>query len=311
MMDRLAALSAFVAVADRGSFAAAARHLRVSPPAVTRAVAGLEERLGAALFRRTTRSVSLTDEGAAFLERCRSALSELSDAEQAVMGARAEVQGRLAVTAPVMFGRLHVVPILAAMLRQHPKLTVDLSLVDRNVQLAEEGVDVAVRIGELADSALVAVRVGAVRRVLVASPAYLAAHGEPAEPGELGRHALIAFTGVSPRDEWRVGSAPREGGRERPHGSPSRRTAVAVRPRFVVNSADAAIAAALEDLGITRVLSYQVSAELAAGRLRTVLDGSEGPPLPIHVLFAAERRASPKLRRFVEDAKRHFRDAPL
>jgi DNA-binding transcriptional LysR family regulator len=296
MMDRLEGLAAFVAVADHGGFAAAARNLRVSPPAITRAIAGIEERLGVQLLQRTTRSVRLTDEGALFLARCRQVLADLHDAEQEAMGARSEPQGTLVVTAPVVFGRLHVTPVVAELLRRHPRLSVRLLLVDRFVQLVEEGIDVAVRIGDLADSALRAVKVGEVRRVLVASPAYLDARGTPAATGDLRRHDVIAFTGLGASDDaWRFGL--------------DGKAAVQVRPRLVVNSADAAIAAAEAGLGITRVLSYQVSAACAAGRLRTVLDEAAPPAIPVNLLFHAGRGGSPAVRSFIDRAKDYFRTA--
>lgn len=287
-MDRLDCLSAFVAVADQGGFATAARRLRVSPPAVTRAVAALEGRLGVALFQRTTRSVRLTEDGAAFLPRCRQALSDLRDAEEAAMGARSEPRGTLAITAPVLFGRLHIAPVVAELLRRHPQLSVRLVLLDRMVNLVDEGFDVAVRIGNPADSTLSGVRVGEARRVLVASPAYLEANGTPAKAQGLAGHAVIAFTGVSASDTWQVAA---KGG------------VAHVRPRLVVNDADAAISAAVAGLGITRVLSYQVIADLAAGRLRTVLDQGSHAAMPINLLFQSARGGAPNVRVFVELAK--------
>lgn len=295
-MDRLDCLSAFVAVADQGGFAIAARHLRVSPPAVTRAVAALEGRLGVTLFHRTTRSVRLTEDGAAFLPRCRQALSDLRDAEEAAMGPRAEPRGTLAVTAPVLFGRMHVAPVVAELLCRHPLLSVRLVLLDRMVNLVDEGFDVAVRIGALADSALSSIRVGEARRVLVASLAYLEANGTPGSARDLGKHAVIAFTGVSASDTWQVAA---------------RGSAAHVRPRLVVNDADAAISAAVAGLGITRVLSYQVSADLAAGRLQTVLDQDAGAAMPVSLLFQSARKGAPNVRAFVELAKTCLQAATL
>ena len=179
-MDRFEALRTFVAVADHQSFAEAARRLRISPTAASRAIAGLEEALGVTLLRRTTRSVGLTPEGAAYLQRCRIALDELDDAERSLRGEDAEPRGELIVTAPVVFGRMHILPIVTILLRAHPQLDVHLILVDRVIRLVEEGIDVAVRIADLSDSSLHAIRVAEVRRVLVASPAYLAERGVPA-----------------------------------------------------------------------------------------------------------------------------------
>ena len=295
-MDRLDCLSAFVAVADQGGFATAARHLRVSPPAVTRAVVALEGRLGVMLFHRTTRSVRLTENGASFLPRCRQALSDLRDAEEAAMGARAEPRGTLAVTAPVMFGRMHVAPVVAELLHRHSALSVRLALSDRMVNFVDEGFDVALRIGIPADSALSGIRVGEVCRVLVASPDYLDAHGTPATARDLGRHAVIAFTGVSASDTWQVAAT----------------DGVAhVRPRLVVNDADAAIGAAVAGLGITRVLSYQVSAELASGRLRAVLDQDTYAAMPVTLLFQSHRGTAPNVRTFIELTKTRLQGAPL
>lgn len=296
-MDRLSTLAAFVTIADKGSFAAAAREHRVSPQAITRAVAALEARLGVRLLQRTTRSVRLTDEGALLLARCRQPLVELDDAERAVVGTGAEPQGSLVVTAPVVFGRMHVVPVVADLLRQHPRLVVRLILSDRFAHLVEEGIDVALRIGELADSALRAVKVGEVRRVLAASPAYLEARGTPSRIAELRNHDVIAFTGIAASNEWRFG-----------HDS---RASVQVSPRLFVNSADAAIGAAAAGLGICRVLSYQVTADVAAGRLRTVLDEAAPPAVPVNLVFHGARAGTPNVRSFLEAAKTRFRHAPF
>lgn len=292
-MDRLEAMTAFVAIIDHGTFAAAARALRSSPPAMTRAVAGLEERLGVRLLHRSTRSVRLTEEGAVYLERCRRLLADLRDAELGAMGAAAEPQGTLVATASQLFGRLHAVPIVASLLAAHPRLRVRLLLVDRPIQFVEEGVDVALRIGELADSALRAIKVSEVRHVLVAAPSYLDAHGTPSAPADLRTHAIIAFAGVSSTNEWRFGSA--------------ERTVVQVQPRLVVNTADAAVAAAEAGVGLVRLLSYQASEGLGAGRLVRVLDHAEPDPVPVSLLFDAGRAASPNVRAFVDTARAHFR----
>lgn len=288
-MDRLDSLEAFTHVAELGGFAAAARTMRVSPTALTRAIAALEARLGALLLHRTTRSVRLTEEGQAFLPRARQVLADLRDAEHQVMGAKAEPQGALAVTAPVLFGRMHIVPIVASLMQRHPRLSVRLLLLDRNVHLVEEGMDIAIRIGELADSTLRAVRLGEVRRVLVASPAYIATQGRPEQARDLKQHAIVAFTGINPNDEWRLGSA-----------------TVKVRPRLVLNNADAGISAVKQGLGIGRFLSYQVSEDLAAGRLVTVLEEAASEPAPVHLLYQRERASSPNIRQFVEMAKAHL-----
>lgn len=292
-VDRMDALAALVTIADRGSFAAAAREHRVSPQAITRAVAGVEARLGVRLFQRTTRSVRMTQEGAVYIARCRHLLSDLQDAERELVGARLEPQGTLVVTAPVVFGRMHVLPVVAALLQRHAGLVVRLVLTDRTLQMVEEGVDVAVRLGELADSSLKAVRVGEVRRVLVASRDYLDQHGAPAAVADLRHHAVIAFTGISSSDEWRFGR--------------SGRASVTLRPRLVVNDAAAAISAAEAGLGITRVLSYQVAEQVAKRRLRILLPDFEPNPMPVSLLFEAQRSAAANVRAFVDEASARLR----
>jgi len=289
-MDRFDSMRTFVAVAELGSFSEAARRLRLSPAAVTRAVALLEDRLGLSLLTRTTRSVKPTESGAIYLEACHRLLDDLDAAERLVRGEQAAPRGTLTVAAPLMFGRLHVLPLVAAMLRDHPGLDVRLLLSDRTVHLVEERIDVAVRIGDLPDSALTALKVGTVRRVVVASPAYLA-RGTPAAPGDLATHDLIAFEGIGATNEWRFAGG----------------LAVRVAPRLAVNSADAAIAAAEAGIGITRTLSYQVAAPVAEGRLRLVLEDFAPPALPIHVVHPALRLGSANVAAFVAAARAHFR----
>ncbi|WP_460451160.1 LysR family transcriptional regulator [Alsobacter sp. SYSU BS001988] len=294
-MDRMLALRTFAAVARLRSFAAAARQLRLSATAASRAVALLEDELGAPLLLRTTRSVSLTPEGAAYLEACQSALDQLDDAARLLRGEHAEPRGRLAVTAPVVFGRMHVLPIVTGLLRTHPKLSVQLQLADRVVRLAEEGVDAAVRIGDLPDSALHQARLTEVRRVLVASPSYLAERGELATVADLAGHDLVAFDSFTANGEWRFAE-----------GRPVR-----VEPRMLTNDVESAIDAVVGGLGIARVLSYQVKRHLAAGSLRRILPGSEPPSLPVTLVFPANRRGSPNLRAFLEAAQRALRPAEL
>lgn len=272
-MDRVDEWRVFVAVASRQSFAGAARALARSPQAVTRAVAALETRLGTRLLNRTTRSVSLSSEGERYLERGRRALAEF-DALEAPVDANAALGGTLSITAPVLFGQLHVLPVVTAFLARHPSIEVRLMLLDRVVALAEEGLDVGVRIGDLPDSALRSRLVGHVRTVVCASPEYLARAGVPRAPDALARHDCIAFTGTSPiLDRW---SFPGGGRRER---------SVAVRARLRVNSAQAAIDAALAGVGVARVLSYQVDRLVADGRLRVLLQRFEPPPLPVHLVW--------------------------
>jgi DNA-binding transcriptional LysR family regulator len=266
---------AFVTVARRRSFVEAARTLGRSPQSVTRAVAALEARLGTRLFNRTTRSVSLTGDGDRCLERARQLLAEF-DALEAARQADAPLAGRLAVTAPVLFGQMHVAPVLYAFVEKHPALDARLVLLDRVVSLADEGLDLGVRLGALPDSSLRARLVGHVRSVVCASPRYLQRAGLPRSPEALSKHECIAFEGTTPiADRW---AFPAPGGRER---------AVVVRPRIVVNSGQAAIDAALAGLGLVRVLSYQVDRLVAQKRLRIVLQAFEPPPVPIHLVQLA------------------------
>jgi DNA-binding transcriptional LysR family regulator len=285
-MDRFVALETFVAVAREGSFSGAARRLRCSPQAVTRAIAALETHLGLRLLHRTTRAVSLTGEGAALLPRAQRLLEELADTERALRGTRAEPGGELHITAPVAFGRLHVMPVIADLLSRYPRLDIHLLLIDRNIRMIEEGIDIAIRIGTLADSSLHAVRIGKVRPVIVASPGYLARHGVPASPAELGQHCLIASTGPRGADEWRFG-----GRHEATDGA---------RRRLRVNTVDAALFAAEAGLGLANFLSYQVSEALASGRLVEVLRPDQPASLPVSLLFEAARSSAPATRAFIE-----------
>jgi DNA-binding transcriptional LysR family regulator len=271
-MDRLGEWRVFVTVASLRSFAGAARALGRSPQAITRAVAALEARLHTRLFHRTTRSVSLTSDGARRLEPARAALAELDRLEAGTAG-DAPLAGKLAVTAPVLFGQLHVLPVVTAFLVRHPQVDVRLDLLDRVVSLADEGIDLGVRIGALPDSALRARVVGQVRPLLCASPAYLARAGVPRTPEALAGHACIAYTGVTPSpDRW---AFPGPGRRER---------VVPVRARLVVNSGQAAIDAALAGVGIVRVISYQVARLVAGKRLVPLLTAFAPPPVPVQLV---------------------------
>lgn len=284
-MDRLDAMNTFVAVCDAGGFAAAARRLDLSPSAVTRAVGQLEERLGARLLERSTRSMRLTDVGQRYLERSRRVLAEVEEAELSVHGERAEPRGRLVVSAPLVFGRLHVTPVFSAFLLSHPQLTGELILSDRYVNLIEDGVDAAVRIGALPDSSLVARRVGQVRRVLVGSPGYLETRGTPAGPAELGGHDLIAIPEIAGRSDWRF---ERDGAEVR----------TPIEPRLVTSSVDAALWHTLQDGGLAIVLSYQAQNLIRDGRLRLVMTEWEPPVRPIHLVHPSSRLLSAKVRAF-------------
>ena len=282
-MDRIDAMHAFVAVADLGGFAPAARKLGLSPSGVTRLIAALEDRVGARLLQRTTRKVALTDVGARYLERVRRILADVEEAEGSVEGERTRPSGRLVVSAPVGFGRLHVSPVMSAYLKRYPEVSGELRLSDRVINLVEDGVDLAVRIGYLADSTLVARHVGEMRRIVVASNGYLKRHGEPKMPEEIASHRTIQF--ASP--DWRF---VRDGHEIR----------VAPVPRFVTDSADAALQYAEQSGGLTRVLAYQAAAAIKAGRLRVVLAKFEQPALPIHIVYPTSRLLSAKVRAFID-----------
>ncbi len=296
-MGQFEVIRTFVAVADKGSFVEAARRQRVSPTAASRSVAMLEKTLGATLLSRTTRSVRLTEAGALYLERCRAILADLDDAALALRGDGATPGGTLVITAPVTFGTLHILPIVTGLLRDFPALKVELTLVDRVVRLVDEGVDIAVRIGDLSDSSLHALRIAEVGRILVASPAYLAKYGTPANVATLHQHALISFTELERAHEWRFG----------PAGKP----AIKIEPRLIVNTADAAIAAAAADAGIARVLSYQALATITKGLVATLLDEHAPPPVPVHLVYQANRRASINVGAFIKAARIYFAELDL
>ncbi len=297
-MDRLATLRVFVTVAELQGFAAAARRLGMSPPSVTRAIAALETRIGTALLQRTTRSVRLTEAGGRFLADSRRILSDIEEAEQFAGDLHGQLRGQLGVTAPVNFGRRFVAPIVVDLLASHPQVSVRTLFVDRIVDLLEEGLDVAVRIAELPDSALSAAKVGSVRRVLCASPDYLARRGVPRAPADLSRHETIAFGSGASEPEWKF---ERRG----------KRIVIAPRARLFVNSVDVAVAAAVAGHGIVRLLSYQVDAEVRAGQLQIVLASYEPAALPVQVVHAGGKRVSAKVRRFVDLAVTRLRAAPF
>jgi DNA-binding transcriptional LysR family regulator len=286
-MDRIDALAVFVAVAEHRGFATAARRLGRSPAAVTRAVGELEARLGVRLLNRTTRAVSITEAGERFLAGARRVLADLDEIERAAAGEGRAPRGELRLTAPILFGRLHVTPIVTEFLARFPDVSVALTLLDRPVDLVEEGLDAAVRIGALAESSAVASRVGAVRRIVVAAPDYLARHGTPHTPADLGAHAIIAFSAISGVERWVFGDEAGE-------------TNVAVKPRLVVTTAEAAVDTARTGFGITRVLSYQAADDIARGSLLRLLPAYEGDDIPIHLVHPGGRHPPPKLRAFLD-----------
>jgi DNA-binding transcriptional LysR family regulator len=286
-MDRLHELEVFVAVADAGSFAKAGTRLRLSPPAVTRAVSALEDRLGARVFNRTTRSLTITDVGQRFLESAKRILADLDTAEKEAVGETAIPQGHLTITASVTFGRSALAPVVCDFLGQHPRVTASVLLLDRIVNLVEEGIDAAVRIGHLPDSNLIAKRIGTVRRVLVASPEYLARRGTPSAPADLKLHSVIAFTGLMPNREWRFNN-------EKSQNS------IVLNPTFEINDALAAIQAAEMGHGITIALSYMVHDKIREGKLIPVLDDVTPPPRPVHLVYQQTRLVAPKIRAFID-----------
>lgn len=282
-MDRFQLMSVFVAVAEEERFAAAARRLRMSPPAVTRAVAALENRLGVKLLNRTTRHVRTTEAGQRYLEDARRVLSEADAADAAAAGINSKPRGRLGVTAPVLFGRMFVMPRIVEYLERYPDTDVSAVFLDRVVNLLEEGLDVGVRIGDLPDSSLRAVRLGSVRLVHCASPKYLQRHGTPKQPRDLLKHSIVASSAGSNALDWRFGSR-----------------VLRIKPRLTVTTNDAAIEAAVRGAGITRLLSYQVSQRIEAGELKLVLEKYEPTPRPIHIIHREGRYASAKVRAFIE-----------
>lgn len=300
-MDRWQAMRVFVRVAESGGFAGAARQLGMSPPAVTRAVAALEDRIGTRLLTRTTRTVKLTEAGGRYLEDCRRILAEIEEAEAAASGSTVTPSGTLTVTAPVQFGRLYVLPVITDYLARHPAVGARALFLDRVINMIDEGADVGIRIGPLADSGLTAIRVGTVRRVLCAAPDYLDRHGAPATVRDLRDHAVIGSASTGPGGFGQGGFGPKGFG-SAPRGAP--------RPRLTCNTIDSVLAAALAGQGIAQLLSYQVAPALAEGRLRLVLDDPEAAPMPVHVVSPEGRRAPAKVRAFIDLAVPRLRADP-
>lgn len=296
-MDRLAALEAFVLAVDRGSLSSAARTLGKSAASVTRAISGLEKRVGTMLLSRTTRSLKVTEAGERYLATARRVLADLAAAEATTNAELSAPRGVLTVTAPHAFGGLHVRSIVDAFIAAYPEARARLLLLDRLVHLVDEGIDVAVRIAHLPDSALVATAVGEVRRIVCASPAYLAAHGRPRAPADLASHRCIAFTGATPGDVWTFG------------GASKRTSQVRVRPVLSVNVAGAAIASAIDGVGVVAALSYQVKDALGSGALVRLLPAFEPAPLPVHLVYPAASAQVAKVRAFVGMAAPRLRVA--
>ncbi|MBL8470847.1 MAG: LysR family transcriptional regulator [Rhodocyclaceae bacterium] len=286
-MDKLRAMATFVRIVDAGSLSAAAAGRGDSLSAVVRNLAALEAELGVRLLNRSTRRIALTDEGRDYYARCQRVLAEVEDAEAMLSARRRTPAGRLAITAPVRFGSLHVAPLVTAFLQDHATMSADLLLLDRVVDLLEEGLDLAFRIGNLPDSSLVAVKLGATRRLVCASPEYLDQHGGPQQPQDLAQHRCLRFTGLSPGTDWKFIAA----------GKP---VVVTVAGSLTTNQVDAALTACLAGLGCGRFLGYQVAAHLASGRLVALLQDFEPPPLPVQLLYPHSRLLSPRVRSFVD-----------
>lgn len=294
-MDRLAAMAVFVEAVDQGSLSAAGRRLGLPLATVSRRLSELETHIGTRLLVRSTRQLALTDAGQAYLGACRRILEEVSEAERAAAGEYVAPRGELVITAPMVFGRMHVLPLIGGFLRQYPDVDVRLVLGDRPLNLLDEHVDLAVRIGALPDSSLVAVRVGEVRRVVCASPGYLAERGVPERPGDLAGHDGITFDGLRSPLPWvfRVDRT---------------EVAIPIRSRLTVNTANAAIDAAVDGLGVTRVLSYQIADELRSGVLQAVLRKYEPAAWPVQLVYARQGRLPVKLRAFIDAIAPALRD---
>ncbi|WP_331693836.1 LysR family transcriptional regulator [Pandoraea sputorum] len=293
-MNRLESMSILIAVVDAGSLSAAARGLGMPLATVSRKVGELEAHLKTRLLHRTTRQLSLTEAGSAYVAACRRILEEIGEAERTATGEYVTPKGELVLTAPVVFGRLHVLPVVAEFLAQYPEIDVSLLLTDRVVHLMDEQADVALRIGHLPDSSMVASRIGTVRRVVCASPNYLATHGEPKKPQDLAGQACITFEVLASRRAWEFGEG-RTG------------QSVPIRSRLAVNTAEAAISAAVLGVGFVRVLSYQVAQAVRDDALRVVLDDFEAAPLPVNLVHKGQTPLPLKLRAFLDFAAPRLR----
>ncbi len=293
-MDRFHLLNVFVAVVDTNGFAGAARKLKMSPPAVTRAINELETHLGLRLLTRTTRTVRVTDAGERYVQDCKRILAEMLEADESVSGMHSSPRGRLTITAPVLFGAIYVTPIVTEYLTRYPEVSASCLFLDRVVNLLDEGVDVAVRIGELPDSTMQAIRVGQVRPVICAAPGYLAKSGIPACPDDLPAHTIVSASSVTPNPEWKLmeKGAPRN---------------IRLGARMITTTNDSAVAAAVGGFGLTRLLSYQVAKHLRTGKLKTVLTDFEPAALPVHVVHREGRQAPQRVRAFLDLAIERLR----
>jgi len=286
-MDRLEAMTVLLAAVETGSLSAAGRKLEMPLPTVSRKVSELESHIGTRLLHRSTRRLTLTDAGQAYVGACKRILNDVDEAERAAAGEYSAPRGDLVVTAPIVLGRLHVVPVTTEFLKAYPEVDVRLVLGDRVVNLLDDRVDLAIRIGELPDSTLVATRIGSIRQVVCGSPTYFAERGKPRRPDQISTHDCISFEGLTAADSWKF-----------PAGRSD--ASVAVRSRLIVNTAEAAIAAAIAGAGITRLLSYQIASAKTAGKLDVVLSKFEPKPWPVSMVYAGHGRLPQKLRAFLD-----------
>ncbi|WP_439870414.1 LysR family transcriptional regulator [Pseudomonas syringae] len=294
-MDQIHLMKVFVAAGELENLAAASRRLDISPGAVTRAVSALEAQLGVKLLQRSTRSVRLTEAGKHYLKDCRTILASIAQANERAASVNAAPKGKLSVTAPVLFGKALVLPCILQFLQSYPDVQVSAYFLDRVTNLADEDIDLAIRIGHLSDSGLRALRVGEVRRILCASPDYLRLHGEPLHPSELVQHWVIAASGLSPNVEWKFGATDDS-------------TLIRMKPRLTVTSNDVAIAAAKQGIGIARLHSYQVADDLAAGHLTVILEAFEEAPWPVHIIHRESRHSAIKVRTFIDLLAKQLRE---
>ena len=293
-MDRLDAMNVLLTVVDAGSLSAAGRKLAMPLATVSRKLSELESHLGARLVTRSTRKLALTDAGEAYVAACRRILGEVAEAERAAAGEYTVPQGDLVITAPLAFGRQHVLPVVNAFLLEYPAVDVRLVLGDRIARLIDEHVDLAVRIGPLPDSRLTALALGTLRRIVCASPAYLAAHGRPKQPADVAAHRCVTFDAVASAQSWTFASGKGE-------------ETVPIRSRLVVNTAEAAVDAAIAGIGLVRVLSYQADAARRAKQLEVLLAKHAPPPVPVNLVFDAQQRVALKLRAFIDYAAPRLR----
>jgi len=282
-------MSMLVTAADAGSLSAASRRLGRPLTTVSRRISALEAHLGTRLLNRSSRRLTLTDAGRAYVAACKRILDDVKDAERAAIGEYSAPRGELTITAPIVFGRLHVLPVVAEFLKAYPEIDIRMVLADRVVNLFEDRIDLAVRIGELPDSGLVATRVGAIRRVVCASPAYFSLRGTPRRPGELGAHDCVTFEGLMVPEAWTFAI-----GRSL--------ASVPIHSRLVVNTAEAAVDAAIAGVGITRVLSYQIATAMRAGTLAIALREFEPAPWQVSLVYGGGRPQPLKLRAFLDFA---------